>query len=187
MSEKPIAAPAEQKRSRKNGNYLRALWSTVRTLIFIALLAFVAAHYFFPVLRLQTDAMAPAIRTGDIVVALKGENWQRGDVVAFYFNSKLLVKRVIAVSGDVISIDAQGAVQLNGQALDEPYVTAQALGNCDIDMPYTVPQGSVFVMGDNRELSLDSRSTAVGCVAQEQIIGRVVLRVWPLDQLSIYD
>ena len=185
MSEKPVGTP-EQKKSGKRNGYLRALWSTLRTLLLIALLTFVAAHYFFPVLRLHTDGMAPAIRSGDVVVALKGEKWQRGDIVALYYNDKLLVKRIAAVGGDVISIDETGAVTLNGQLLAEPYVTQKALGNCDIDMPFTVPDGYVFVMGDNRQLSLDSRSTAIGCVAQEQIVGRVLMCLWPLDHFEIY-
>lgn len=185
MSEnKAVAAVEKKKRARKN--YFRALWSTVRTLVFIALLALVAAHYFFPVMKIHTDGMAPALTNGNVVVSLKGEEWQRGDVIAFYFNDKLLVKRVIAVEGDVISIDDHGAVQLNGQLLDEPYVSVFSLGECDIEMPYTVPEGRVFVMGDQRELSLDSRSSAIGCIAKEQIVGRVILRVWPLEQFNIY-
>lgn len=188
MSEKLNATVAEkrQKRKKNRRNYLRALWSTIRTLIFIALLAMVAAHYFFPVMRIHTDGMSPALDNGDIVVALKGEQWQPGDMIAFYFNDKLMVKRVIAVAGDVIFIDENGTVQLNGQLLDEPYVSVADLGECDLEMPYTVPNNRVFVMGDQRQISLDSRSSAIGCIAQEQIIGRVILRIWPLEKMDIY-
>lgn len=186
MSEQPnqaaTKAPAPRPTSKR---YLRALWSTLRTLIFIALLALVAAQYFFPVMRIHNDAMSPTFSSGDVVVSLKGESWSRGDVIAFYFNDKLLVKRIIAVAGDVISIAEDGSVTLNGEALSEPYVSVQALGECDLEMPYTVPEDRVFVMGDQRELSLDSRSSAIGCVAPEQIVGRIWMRVWPLDKFEI--
>lgn len=186
MSEHPnTTAPEPRAPKPKRRGYLRALWSTLRTLILIALLAMVAAYYFFPVIRIHTDAMSPTLSGGDIVVALKGESWSRGDVVAFYFGDKLLVKRVIAVAGDVIAIAEDGSVTLNGQPLDEPYVTVQSLGECDLEMPYTVPADRVFVMGDQRELSLDSRSSAIGCVAPEQIVGRVLMCIWPLGHFAL--
>lgn len=167
-------------------SYLRALWSTLRTLVFIALLAMVAAYYFFPVIRVHTGGMSPTLSNGDMIVALKDGECQRGDVVAFYFNDKLLVKRVIAVAGDVFAMDEGGHVSLNGQPLDEPYVSVFAVGECDLDMPYTVPEGRLLVLGDQRQLSLDSRSSAIGCVAQEQIVGRILMRFWPLEQFTIY-
>lgn len=186
MSEQPNTTVNEVRAPKpKRKGYLRALWSTLRTLILIALLAMVAAYYFFPVIRIHTDAMSPTLSGGDIVVALKGESWSRGDVVAFYFGDKLLVKRVIAVAGDVIAIAEDGSVTLNGQPLDEPYVTVQSLGECDLEMPYTVPADRVFVMGDQRELSLDSRSSAIGCVAPEQIVGRVLMCIWPLGHFAL--
>lgn len=187
MSEHPNTTVNETRPPKPTRQgYLRALWSTLRTLIFIALLAMIGAYYFFPVMRIHTDAMAPTLSGGDIVVSLKGEDWSRGDVVAFYFNDKLLVKRVIAVAGDVIAIAEDGSVTLNGQPLAEPYVSTLALGECDLEMPYTVPEDRVFVMGDQRELSLDSRSSAIGCVAPEQIVGRVLLCIWPLNHFGIY-
>lgn len=187
MSEHPNTTISDSPASKPTRRgYFRALWSTLRTLIFIALLAMVAAYYFFPVIHMHTDAMAPTLAGGDIILALKGESWSRGDVVAFYFNDKLLVKRIIAVAGDVISIADDGSVQLNGQPLAEPYVSVLSLGECDLEMPYTIPEDRVFVMGDQRELSLDSRSSAIGCVAPEQIVGRVLLRIWPLSQLQLY-
>lgn len=187
MSEHPNTTTHEPRAPKpKRRGYLRALWSTLRTLILIALLAMVAAYYFFPVIHIHTDAMSPTLSGGDIVVSLKGENWSRGDVVAFYFGDKLLVKRVIAVAGDVIAISEDGSVQLNGHPLAEPYVSAASLGECDLEMPYTVPADRVFVMGDQRELSLDSRSSAIGCVAAEQIVGRVLMCIWPLEHIALH-
>lgn len=185
MSEANPPVQQQPKPKKKKGGFLRALWSTIKTLVFIALAALVAAYYFFPVITLHTEGMSPTLRSGDTVLALKGEEWSRGDVVAFTFGGKLLVKRVIAVGGDVISIDQNGAVTLNGAPLNEPYVANFALGECDIEMPYTVPAGRVFVMGDERSRSLDSRSSAIGCVAPEQILGRVLVCMWPLEHLSV--
>ncbi len=181
---KPKHAPR-----RKGGGwkFAKALLSTVLTLAFIALASLTAAHYFFPVMTLHTEGMSPAIRSGDTVVSLKGEDFSRGDVVAFQFGSKLLVKRIIAVGGDVINIGQNGKVTLNGAPLNEPYAETLALGECDLEMPYTVPADRVFVMGDQREVSLDSRSSAIGCVAREQIIGRVWLRIWPLSRIGLFN
>jgi signal peptidase I len=123
--------------------------------------------------------MLPTLRDGDIVIAVNRRDFARGDVVAFYYNNKLLLKRVIAVSGEWVDIDADGAVTINGEQLDEPYAPEKGLGHCDVALPYQVPEGRWFVMGDHRLTSLDSRSSAIGAVSRDQIIGKVALRLWP--------
>lgn len=171
---------AEIKRVRRQKRVRRTLCSTVLTLILVAALTLGASHFLFPVIRVQGDAMAPTHQNGSIVVLLKGQECTPGHVIAFYAEDKLILRRVIAKGGDEISIAENGGVHVNGQVLHEPYVSEYAMGICDIEMPFTVPAGQVFVMGDQRDTALDSRSTAVGCVAPEQIVGRALVRVWPI-------
>lgn len=128
--------------------------------------------------------MTPSLGEGDIVLSVKGGSFKTGDVVAFYYNNKILVKRVIARSGDWVDIDDDGNVTVNGIMLDEPYVSEKALGECDIKLPYQVPESRVFVMGDHRSTSVDSRNSAIGCVSEEQIVGKIVFRVWPLKSFG---
>ena len=129
-------------------------------------------------------AMENGLKDNDLVYVHKTKDVRQGDVIAFYYNNKILVKRVIAQAGEWVDIDENGAVSVNGRPLDEPYVKEPALGECDIELPYQVPDGRCFVMGDHRSTSVDSRSTAVGCVAQEQVVGKIVFRVWPLSALG---
>ena len=176
---------AELARMKYRRRYRRVLSSTIFTLIGAAVVV-LAVVMIFPVLRISSDSMANTLASGDLVMTLGGVKVDAGDVIAFNYGSgKVLVKRVIAESGDVVEIGEDGSVRVNGEALNEPYVTRRALGECDIEMPFTVPDGRVFVMGDCREESLDSRNTAVGCVAEEQIIGRVALRIWPLEKIGL--
>ncbi|MCD7816829.1 MAG: signal peptidase I, partial [Bacteroides sp.] len=138
-----------------------------------------------PVLQVSGDSMEPTLSNGDIIVLLSGSSFETGDLVGFYYQNKLLLKRVIGGPGDVIDIDEEGNVTVNGELLDEPYVTNKALGECDITLPYQVPESRYFVMGDNRTTSIDSRSSAIGCIEIDQIVGKVMLRVWPLSSLSL--
>ena len=128
--------------------------------------------------------MSPTLTEGNIVVSLKGSRFETGDVIAFYYNNKVLVKRVIANTGDWVDIDKEGNVYVNNELIDEPYLTDKAFGECNIDLPYQVPESRIFVMGDNRSVSVDSRNTAVGCVAEEQIVGKIVFCVWPFSQFG---
>ena len=157
------------------------------TLITVAAAAVLVATLLLPVLRIYGTSMTPTLDNGQIVVSVKTGELEPGDVVAFYYNNKILIKRVICGSGDWVDIQQDGTVLVNGQVLDEPYLTEKALGTCDIELPYQVPDGRVFVMGDHRETSVDSRSTSVGCVAQEQIVGRIFFRVWPLNEFGFVD
>lgn len=172
---------AELKREKYKNRYGAVLRSTIYTLITVAAVAILVATLWLPVLQIYGESMTPTLQDGDIVLSLKGEKFATGDVIAFYYNNKILVKRVIASSGDWVDITEAGAVYVNGQELDEPYLTEKALGECNIKLPYQVPESKVFVMGDHRSVSIDSRNTTVGCIAQEQIVGRLVFRLWPLS------
>ena len=174
----------ELKRVRYQSRYGRVLRSTVFSLVVVAAVAVLVAVLFLPVLQIYGHSMTPTLEDGDIVVSIKGSDFEPGDVIAFYYNNKILVKRVIAGPGDWVDIDKDGNVTVNGQALEEPYLQEKALGDCNIKLPYQVPDSRLFVMGDHRSVSVDSRNTAVGCVAQEQIVGRLVFRIWPLNGMG---
>lgn len=171
----------ELSRERYKRQYRRTLRGTVYMLITVAAAAILVATLWLPVLRIYGDSMTPTLVGGDIVVSVKTENFDPGDIVSFYYNNKILVKRVVAMPGDWVDISEDGTVYVNGEALDEPYLTEKSLGICDIELPYQVPESRIFVLGDHRSVSVDSRSTAVGCIAQEQVVGKLVFRVWPLS------
>lgn len=171
----------ELRRERYRRDYKKNLKSTVYALITVAAGAVLVATLLLPVLQIYGSSMFPTLTDGDIVVSLKESNLQKQDVVAFYYNNKILVKRVIARAGEWVDIDKDGNVTVNGEELDEPYLTEKAFGECDIELPYQVPEGRLFVMGDHRSVSVDSRSTSVGCVAEEQIVGKLIFRIWPLN------
>ena len=177
----------ELKRLRRKQNSRRIFRQTVFSLLVVAAVAVLAAMLFFPIFRVTGSSMEPTLHPKEIVVCLKSSRFQSGDLVAFYYNNKVLLKRVIGTAGDTIEIDDSGNVFVNGSQLDEPYITKKSLGQCDIDFPYQVPDNRIFVMGDNRETSVDSRTTAVGCIAVEYVIGKVFLRVWPLERLGFLD
>lgn len=169
----------ELRRVSYRRSYSRVLRSTIYTLITVAAIAILVATLWLPVLQIYGSSMEPTLEEGEIVLSLKENNFEDGDLVAFYYNNKILIKRVIGSAGDWIDMDEDGNVYINNQPLDEPYVTEKAFGTCDLELPYQVPEGRIFVMGDNRSISLDSRSSAIGCVAEEQIVGRLVYVVWP--------
>ena len=173
---------AERKQYQKR--YLRKLRSTICILVVVAAAAVLTATIFLPVLQIYGKSMTPTITAGDMVMSLKKSNCKKGDIIAFYYNNKILVKRVIATSGEWVNIDEDGNVKINGKQIDEPYVKQKALGSCDIKLPYQVPEGKVFVMGDHRSVSVDSRKSSVGCVGKDQIVGKLVFRIWPLKKLG---
>lgn len=174
----------ELKRVRYNQRYSSVLKSTVYTLITVAAVAVLVATLWLPVLQIYGASMTPTLRDGEIIFSLKTSEFEEGDIVAFYYNNKILVKRVIAGPGDWVNLDPDGTVYVNGQQLEEPYIQEKAYGDCNIELPYQVPDGKVFVMGDHRATSVDSRNTAVGCVAQEQVVGKIMFRIWPLDSFG---
>lgn len=171
----------ELNRAKYRRRYRRVLRSTIYTLITVAAVAVLVATLLMPVLQIYGSSMTPTLVDGDIVLTLKTSEFEHGDIVAFYYNNKILVKRVIATSGEWVDITPEGDVYVNDNLIDEPYLEEKALGDCNIELPYQVPESRVFVMGDHRSVSVDSRNTAVGCVAEEQIVGKLVFRVWPMD------
>lgn len=175
---------AELNRVRYRQRYHSVVRSTVYILFMVAVVAVLVATMLLPVLRIYGSSMTPTLCEGDIVVSLKTMDFERGDIISFYYNNKMLVKRVIAFAGEWVNIDEEGNVFVDGQLLDEPYIDEKALGECDIEMPYQVPDGRLFVMGDHRATSADSRTTTVGCVMEEQIVGRIIYRVWPLNDFG---
>lgn len=177
----------ELNRIKYKKRYRSVFRSTIYTLMIVAAVAILVSVLIFPVLNIHGSSMTPTLHDGDIVICLKNANYDVGDTVAFYYNNKILVKRVIAKSGEWVDIDKDGYVYVNGEKLEEPYVQDLALGECDIELPYQVPEGRVFVMGDHRSVSVDSRNTSVGCVSDEQIVGKLLVRVWPYESISLIE
>jgi len=175
---------AELKRERYQNQYGKTLRSTVYILIVVAAMAILVATLWLPVFRMYGSSMTPVLHDGDIVISLKTSDYQQGDVIAFYYNNKILVKRVIALPGELVDIERDGTVYVDNLELSESYVDKKAYGDCNIDLPYQVPESRVFVMGDHREISIDSRNTSIGCVAEEQIVGKLVFCVWPIDSFG---
>ena len=182
----PNTAELEEavKRDRYYHRFRNMVTSTFLTLVVVAAAAVLVAVLFLPVLRIYGKSMRGTLDNGDIVVSVKSSNMKTGDVVAFYYNNNILVKRVIAGPGDWVDIDKDGNVFVNHEKLEEPYLDDKAYGETNIELPYQVPDGRIFVMGDNRTVSIDSRNTSIGCVSEEQIVGKIVYRVWPLSQIG---
>ena len=172
---------AELARENYKRRFGRVLRSTLFTLVVVAAAAVLVATIWMPVLQIYGSSMTPTLNEGEIVVSVKGSDFELGDLVAFYLGNKILVKRCIAGPGQWVDINENGDVFVDGELLDEPYLTEKALGECDQSFPYQVPESRFFCMGDHRATSVDSRHSAVGCVAEEQIVGKIVFRVWPLS------
>ena len=182
----PVPAPRqvvqERKRLKHRARVMRTLITTLGALTVVAAVAVLLSTFVFPVIQVSGDSMEPTLTDGDILLLLNTDRYNGGDLCCVAWQNKLLIKRVIAGSGDIVDIDQEGNVSVNGVMLDEPYVTEKSLGECDVDFPYQVPEGRFFVMGDRRESSIDSRSSAIGSVGDDQIVGRVLFRVWPFSR-----
>lgn len=178
------ALKKELKRERYKRRFRRLLRSTVNALIVVAAIAALIATLVLPVLQIAGTSMEPSLKDGDIVLLVKTDDLESGDLCAFYYSNKILIKRIIAAPGDYIWLESDGTVFLNGEMLDEPYVSEKALGECDVEFPYQVPENSYFVMGDKRESSIDSRSSVIGCIAEDQIIGKIICKMWPLESFE---
>ena len=175
---------AELKRVNRKELFLRVLRSTIFTLVVVAAFAILTAVLFLPVLKIYGSSMTPTLSEGEIVISVKGSNIQKGDIVGVYYGSKILIKRCIASSQQWVDIDQDGNVFIDGELIDEPYLVEKALGETNIELPYQVPDNSIFVMGDHRSTSIDSRNTSVGCIDAEDIVGKIVFRIRPMDRFG---
>lgn len=182
----PRAADLEAlvNRIRYEKRFRSSIINTLMTLVVVAAAAILIAILVLPILRIYGQSMSETLDNGDIVVSVKTADLETGDIVAFYYNNTILVKRVIGQSGDWIDIAKDGTVSVNQQELEEPYLDKKAYGEIDIKLPYQVPEGRTFVMGDNREISIDSRTVMIGCISEEQIVGKIIYRVWPLNKIG---
>ena len=176
----------ERKRYRRQKAYNKALSGTIYVLTIVAAVAVLIATLVLPVLQIEGTSMEPTLVNGDIVLLSKTTNFDRGELCGFSWNNKLLIKRVIGIPGDWIEIDTDGMVYLNGEKLDEPYAQQLAIGECNLEFPFQVPQEQYFVLGDMRETSIDSRNTLIGCVEKDQIVGKVFFRVWPFKTICFF-
>ena len=172
----------ELNRRRYQKSFASTLKNTLTSFMAAAAAAVLLSELVLPAVRVTGTSMEPTLYSDQIVLCNKLQTAKRGDIIALYYNKKLLLKRVIAVAGDTVDIDENGNVTLNGEALNEPYIQSAALGECDIEFPYQVKENRWFVMGDNRAVSVDSRVSAFGCVSDENILGVVRLRIYPFDQ-----
>ena len=189
-AENKISSPSlaeiqcERKRIRRGAYYRQALRGTVSVLVVVAAVAVLVATLFLPILQISGDSMSPTLEHDEVVVLVKTKEFDRGDLIGFYYQGKILLKRVIALPEDELVIDSEGNVYVNEELLEEPYVTDKTLGNCDLEFPHKVPGTGYFVLGDRRSNSVDSRNSVVGAITQEDIIGRVCVRVWPLSRIG---
>ena len=174
---------SERKRYRWKKAYFKALRGTISVLTYMAAVAALIATLILPVLQIEGTSMEPTLSSGDIVLLTKTTVFGRGDICSFAWNNKILIKRVIGIPGDWIEIDTDGTVYLDGEKLDEPYAEQLAMGECDLEFPFQVPQEQYFVVGDMRESSIDSRNSLIGCIPKDQIVGKVFFRVWPFKSI----
>lgn len=174
----------ELRRVNWKKDFRSILLNTIGGLVVAAAAAVLIAVLLVPVLRIYGHSMDGVLEEGDVVLCLKEDRFETGDVIAFYYNNKVLVKRVIGKSGDWVDMDEDGNVYVNQHLLSEPYLSQKAYGETNITLPYQVPDTQLFVMGDNRAVSIDSRNTAVGCVSDEMVVGKIFFRVWPLKRFG---
>lgn len=175
----------ELKRLRYRERFARSIWSTISSLIVVAAIAIIISTMLLPVLKVTGTSMTPTLQNDEVLICNKLAEPERGDVIAFYYNNKVLLKRLIGLPGDKIDIAEDGTVIVNDAELVEPYVNEIAIGECDVEFPYQVPENRYFVLGDHRAVSIDSRSTSVGCIAEENIIGKVMVRVLPVKKFGM--
>ena len=176
----------EKEKIAKKKRFWRMLRNTFAVLIVVAAIAVLVSTLFLPVIQVSGDSMEPTLKDGDILLLIKTKDFDRGDLCCISWHNKMLLKRVIGLPGDRIDIDSEGVVSVNGEVLDEPYASDKSLGECDVQFPLTVPENSLFVLGDKRATSVDSRSSAIGCVSDEQMVGRMLFRIWKSDNKDLH-
>ena len=182
----PSLKQVEEERIRlgRRKQYRKALASTIAVLLVVAATAVLVVTLFLPVLQVVGTSMEPTLSNGNIILLVKTKDFNTGQMIGFRQNGKIILKRVIGGPGDYIIIDDEGNVFVNGNLIEEPYITDKSKGECDITFPYQVPDNAYFVLGDHRSVSVDSRRSSIGCIQYDQIIGRVVIRIWPLKDFS---
>jgi signal peptidase I len=187
--QKLLPETSDIKEVYQEAKYKKTFWETIRSTVFmlivVAAFAVLIAVLFLPILRIYGNSMKGTLDSGDVVVSVKSSDFETSDIVAFYYNNNILVKRVIAEAGDWVDMDEAGNVYVNKKKLDEPYLANKSYGHTNIHFPYQVPENRIFVMGDNREDSIDSRNNAIGTVADEQIVGKLIFKVWPLPEMGL--
>ncbi|HHX67626.1 MAG: signal peptidase I [Miniphocaeibacter sp.] len=169
---------------KRKRNYFKTLRNTIYILLIVAAISILVATMFFPVLQVTGTSMEPTLKPGQIILTVRNTDFKRGDLVAFYYNNKIILKRVIGLPGEYVNIDKEGVVTIDGKAIKEPYLKERSLGDGDIEFPYQVPEGRIFVLGDHRKTSIDSRYESIGAIANDLILGKVVFRVWPIKNLG---
>ena len=188
-NKKPIELPtieeleAEINRKKHKQNQHHLMRNAIYVLIVVAAVTSLISIFFVRALKTFGSSMTPTLEDGDIVAVYLTDEAEPGQLVAFYFNNKLIIKRVIALGGSVVDMDEAG-VFVDGSPLEEPYLTEKALGEVSVEFPFTVPDGQYFVLGDNRITSTDSRSSIIGCVDPDNMLGRVIFKVWPLGEFG---
>lgn len=179
------ALKEELMREKIKREFRRAILNVTGILIVIAALTALMATRIFVLVQINGSSMRPTLKEGEAIILRQTKEVEEGDIIGFYYGGKILLKRVMASAGDEIDIDREGNVSVNGKMLDEPYLEEKTLGKCDLEFPYEVPEGTIFVLGDNRAISMDSRIKSIGCVEKEQIVGKVIFRMWPLARMGI--
>ncbi len=174
----------ELQKERHKRSHRKVVAVTAGALIVVIAAVVLIAVFLCPVLQISGDSMGETLRDGDIAAAVKSGNYKAGDVIAFYYGNDILLKRVIAVPGQQVDIDEAGNVYVDGGLIEEPYVSEKMRGSCDLELPCEVPEGRFFVLGDNRKVSVDSRSQSIGCIDKKMIIGKIIFRVWPLSDMG---
>ncbi|MCI9340508.1 MAG: signal peptidase I [Dorea sp.] len=175
----------ELAREEAKHSFRRTLWNIAGILVVVAAISALMATRLFVLIKINGDSMKPTLEDGEIVFIRQTKDIEKGDIVGFYYGGRILLKRAIGSAGDDIDIDQDGTVYVNGEKIDEPYLDKKDLGKCELEFPYQVPEGMIFVLGDNRAISIDSRIKSIGCVEKDQIVGKAAVRAWPLPRMGI--
>ena len=174
----------EYSRLRKKQEFHQGLGRVIRILVVVAAISIIIATVFFSIMQVRGSSMSPTMEENEIIIVNRYSDVKKGDLIAFYYNNKVLLKRVIGISGDMVDMDDEGNVYVNNEKIEEEYLEEKDYGTPDITFPYQVPDGRYFVMGDHRSVSIDSRYQIIGTVSSEQLIGKVKFRIWPITRFG---